>query len=132
MDKRRNYLICATLILVIAFLVSWQKGLFSASEAREAFRILSDSFFVPGILFMGCGLLGFASSKGTYDMVGFGFGRMMRNFVPGMDKQKYDDFYKYKQRRDEDGRNWKPHLVISGAVAFGLALIFTGLYYAAK
>lgn len=131
MKKKRNYLICALLILAVALLMSWQRGLFSVTAASEAFRILSDSFFVPGILFMGCGLLGFASSKGTYDMIGFGFGRMVRNFVPNMDKHKYDDFYKYKQRRDEGGRRWKPYLLISGAAAFALALLFTVLYYAA-
>ncbi len=130
MKKQLNYLICAVLILVIALFVSWRGGLFSADTARGVFRILADSFFVPGVLFMGCGLLGFASSKGTYDMISFGFGRMMRYFVPMMDKRKYDDFYKYKQRRDEDGRAWKPFLFISGAVAFSLSLLFTVLYYA--
>ncbi len=68
MKKRWNYLICASVILVIAFLMSLRNGLFSAGTAEEVFRVLSDSFFVPGIVFAGCGLLGFASSKGTYDM----------------------------------------------------------------
>lgn len=131
MKKRWNYLICATLILVVALFMSLQKGLFSAGTAGEVFRILSDSFFVPGIVFVGCGLLGFAASKGTYDMVSFGVGRLMRNFVPVMDKHKYDDFYRYKQKRDEEGRSWKPYLLISGGVAVLLALLFTGLFYMA-
>ncbi len=131
MKKRWNYLICASVILVIAFLMSLRNGLFSAGTAEEVFRVLSDSFFVPGIVFAGCGLLGFASSKGTYDMLNFGVGRVMRNFLPVADKHKYDDFYHYKQKRDEEGRTWKPYLFISGCMAVLLALLFTALFYMA-
>lgn len=131
MKKQWNYLVCAVMILVAAFLMSWLKGLFSAATAKEAFRILSDSFFVPAVVFMGGGLLGFASTKGTYDMLSFGVGRMMRNFLPMMDKHKYDDFYQYKLSRDEAGRTWKPYLLVSGAGAGVLALLFTALFYLA-
>lgn len=130
MKKRRNYLICILLILAIAFYMSWQNGLFSAAAAPEAFRILSDSFFVPGFLFLGCGALSWASAKGTYDMISFGCGRVARNFVPSMDKQKYDDFYKYKQARDEKGRTWRPHILICGLMALILAAVFMLLYFA--
>lgn len=129
MKKRVNYLICSFLILAIAFSVSWQNGLFSSSAVSEVFRILSDSFFVPGFLFFGCGAISWASTKGTYDMLGFGCGRVARNFVPSMDKHKYDDFYKYKQARDEKGRTWRPHIFLCGLGALGVAALFMLLYY---
>lgn len=132
MRRRTYYLICAGVILAIALFLAGEGGIFSADTPSEIFRILSDSFFVPGILFMGCGALGWMATKGTYDMLSFGCGRITRNFIPGMDKEKFDNFYQYKQRRDEDGRKWKPHLLISGAMAFLLALVFTVLYFITK
>ena len=97
MKKRTYYLICMGVILVIALIMSVKGGLFSAGERAEIFRILSDSFFVPGVLFVGAGALSWGASKGTYDMLSYGCGRMARHFVPGMDKEKYSSFYRYKQ-----------------------------------
>ena len=131
MKKRTYYLICMGVILVIALFVSIKGGLFSAGEMAEAFRILSDSFFVPGVLFMGAGALGWVSSKGTYDMLGYGCGRLARHFIPGMDKEKYDDFFRYKQQRDENGRKWKSHLLLSGMAAILIAGVFMVLYFMA-
>lgn len=130
MKKTRNYLICILLILAIAFYMSWKNGLFSTAAAPEVFRILSDSFFVPGFLFLGYGAMSWASTKGTYDMLSFGCGRVARNFVPSMDKHKYDDFYKYKQARDEKGRVWRPHILICGLGTVCLAAGFMLLYFA--
>ena len=132
MKKRTYYLICAGVILAIALFIAKESGIFSEKTPSDIFRILSDSFFVPGILFIGSGALGWMATKGTYDMISFGCGRVARNFIPGMDKEKFDNFYQYKQRRDEDGRKWKPHLFISGMAAFLLALVFTILYFITK
>ncbi len=68
MKRRTYYLICAGVILAIALFLAGEGGIFSADTPSEIFRILSDSFFVPGILFMGCGALGWMATKGTYDM----------------------------------------------------------------
>ena len=57
MKKRTYYLICMGVILVIALIMSVKGGFFSAGERAEIFRILSDSFFVPGVLFVGAGAL---------------------------------------------------------------------------
>ena len=35
-------------------------------------HLLSDGFFVAGVLLGGSGVIGFASSKGTFDMMGYG------------------------------------------------------------
>ncbi len=57
------------------------------------------------------------------------FGRMARHFVPGMDKEKYSSFYRYKQQRDEGGRGWKPHVLLSGLIALLIAGVFMALYF---
>lgn len=63
MKKRTYYLICMGVILVIALIMSVKGGLFSAGERAEIFRILSDSFFVPGVLFVGAGALSWGGIK---------------------------------------------------------------------
>ncbi len=64
MKKRTYYLICMGVILVIALIMSVKGGLFSAGERAEIFRILSDSFFVPGVLFVGAGALSWGAILG--------------------------------------------------------------------
>ena len=64
MKKRTYYLICMGVILVIALIMSVKGGLFSAGERAEIFRILSDSFFVPGVLFVGAGALSWGALYG--------------------------------------------------------------------
>ena len=54
---------------------------------------------------------------------------MARHFVPGMDKEKYSSFYRYKQQRDEGGRGWKPHVLLSGLIALLIAGVFMALYF---
>ena len=129
MKKRTYYLICMGVILVIALIMSVKGGLFSAGERAEIFRILSDSFFVPGVLFVGAGALSWGASKGTYDMLSYGCGRMARQSAPGTAKQKYSRHYRNKQQRDEGGRGWKPHVLLSGLIALLIAGVFMALYF---
>lgn len=123
-----EYLIDAGLIIILAAVVAWQKELFSADSLSVCMGILSDCFIVPGFVFAGIGAISWASTKGVYDMLSFGGGRAVRWFVPGMDKERYENFYKYKQYKEEKGRKWHPHLLICGMAAIVIAVITYLIY----
>ena len=128
MKKAFKYIVSIPIIVAIVAFTAYNRRLLSAESFKQAAGILSDCFLVPGVLFAGAGALGWAATTGIYDMFGFGAGHFMRWFIPMMDKDKYDDFYEYKKSKDENGRRWKPYILVEGAVCFLIALIFFVLY----
>ena len=72
----KNYGICVGIEVLIAFLVIWSKGFFAHSKAVNI-QILSDAFFVAGILMtLFAGML-YISGEGA--LIGIGF--VLRNAV---------------------------------------------------
>ena len=72
----RNYGICVAIEVLIAFLVIWSKGFFAHSLAVNI-QILSDAFFVSGILMTLFAGMMYVSSEGA--LIGIGF--VLRNVV---------------------------------------------------
>lgn len=128
MKKSVAYFVDGLIVFVVASLICVQRGLFAAESATSAFHILSDGFFVSGILFAGIGLLGLAASKGTYDMLSFGFGRVFRNFIPTMNRDRYEHFYEYKEEKEQRKRKWTPTLTVCGSFALACSVLFLILY----
>lgn len=128
MRKAFKYIGSILIMIAIIIFTAKNRQLFSAENFKEAAGILSDCFLVPGVLLAGAGALGWAATTGIYDMFGFGAGHFMRWFIPSMDKRKYDDFYEYKKAKNEEGRKWKPYILLEGAACLAIALIFFILY----
>lgn len=128
MKKRVVYLIYAIVILVAASLVCLQRHIWGAENAKEVFHILADAFTLPAVLLIGISLLGLAASKGTYDMLRFVFGSVFSRFIPGMDHEKYVDFYEYRQALEEKKRGWSPVMFLCGLAALAAAILFLILY----
>lgn len=128
MKKTRSYAVTIGVILLIAALVAWQRDLSGSESVKEAMGILSDCFFVPGVLFTGIGAISWASLTGLYDILGFGGGRAVRMLIPGMGKENYEDFYAYKQMKEKKGRNWKPHFLICGLLSILITITFYLIY----
>lgn len=115
---------------MIAAFVGWYNGLYESQSLKETIGILSNVFSVPGIIITGIALIGWAGTKGQFDMLSFGVGRVFSDIVPFMDRNKYDDFYKYREEKLENGRNWKPVQLICGLVSLALGAVFTIIYLA--
>ena len=76
MKQRYKYAICFGIEALIAFLVIWAKGFFT-DRAAVNLQILSDAFFVPGILMSLLAGMLYVSGEGA--LIGIGF--VMRNVV---------------------------------------------------
>ena len=55
--------------LIIALVIMLSKSIFSQDNAKNVHHILTDAFFVPGVVICGYGLLVMASNGGTFDML---------------------------------------------------------------
>lgn len=93
----------------------------------DIFRLLSDACITSSALVGGVGLLVFASGKGTFDMLSYGFLHIFDLFRSNARNPRYKDFYEYKQTK---GSRERPvaHMLIAGIVFFLLSWIFSFIW----
>ena len=126
----RNYGICVGIELLIAFLVIWSKGFFAHSLAVNI-QILSDAFFVSGILMtMFAGML-YVSGEGALIGIGFVLRNVVLAFIP-MGRAKHEVYADYRARKLSQAQKSNAHCVLgSGRIFPYNGIDFTAIWYAA-
>ena len=94
----------------------------------DVYRILSDEFTLPGLLFLFSGILVWLSNQGAMDAVGYLLSSVVKFLIPGgrLTHEKYGD---YVARRREKNATGYGFLLIVGLVCLVGAAVFTGLYF---
>lgn len=122
----KNSLITLLVGLVIAGLIAWSKDVFSQPAIINVYHILSDSFFVSGVVITGVGLLVFSSNEGTFDMLVYGmrsfFDLFRRNSV-----KRYASFYDYRTSRQANKFSFA-FMLFSGLILLAVAIVMYLLY----
>ena len=126
----RNYGICVGIELLIAFLVIWSKGFFAHSLAVNI-QILSDAFFVSGILMtMFAGML-YVSGEGALIGIGFVLRNVVLAFIP-MGRAKHEVYADYRARQLSKAQKSNNHYVlVTGLIFLFIGIVFTAIWYAA-
>ena len=127
--KLRNYGICVGVELLIAFLVIWSKGFFAHSAAVNM-QILSDAFFVSGLLMtLFAGLL-FVSSEGALIGISYVLRNAVLFFIP-LGRLKHEKYGDYRARKLEKAKKRSISCVlITGLVFLLIGIILTAIWYA--
>ena len=115
----------SALVVFLLCAVIW--GLFDQSEPLEIVRVLADSFFIPGALFVGISLIGWMSTKGAYDI----FGYSIRGLLSLWKKESYfksNSYYDYKQKKDEERKPMSKHMLFVGLIFLALGIVMTVVY----
>lgn len=130
MKNKNNLLLWGVYLssaLVVFLLCATVWGLFTESESLEVVRILADSFFIPGALFVGISLIGWMSTKGAYDI----FGYSIRGLFSLWKKESYfksNSYYDYKQKKDEERKPMSKHMLFVGLIFLALGVAMTVVY----
>ncbi len=115
-------------VILLAFSV-FTSGLFESENAKEAMHRLCDAFTAPGIVLVCVGSLSWASSKGAYDIFGYGV-KMLWGWLPftsvNMDNVSY---YDYASEKAEKRKAWRLDMLLVGAVCLAVAVIFLIIYF---
>ena len=74
--KLIRYGISSLICIIIAFCVLLGKDIFHQDDPKAIYHILTDAFFVPGVVMAGFGLLVFSTNEGTFDMLTYGVRRL--------------------------------------------------------
>lgn len=126
-EKLTKYYASAAIGLVLVFAVALSAGLFSAEGAKDVVRILSDAFFVPGVLLSGAAGLSFAASKGFYDVFSYGIQTIKSHFEFKKDKRA-ESLYDFKKRKNAEKRGWLKETLVVGLIFIALAAVFVVVY----
>lgn len=111
-----KYGICFAIEILIAFLVIWSKGFFTQS-ASVNLQILSDAFFVPGVLMTLLAGLLFVSSEGALLGIGFILRNVVLAFIP-MGRAKHELYADYRARKLSEAKKHDDRCIL-----------FTGLFF---
>ena len=128
--KLRNYGICFGIEALIAFLVIWSKGFFTESTAVNV-QILSDAFFVSGILMtLYAGLL-YVSSEGALIGIGFVLRNVVLAFIP-MGRARHERYADYRARKlSEAKKHSNRYVLVTGLIFLFIGITLTVIWYAA-
>lgn len=116
-------LICVAVVLAVMGI----KGSFVKS-GKGLVIDLCDAFAVSGMLMLGVGLLIFVTNGGAFDMLAFGFIKLIDLFKKDLTKVKYRTFYDYHSAQSERKRPFL-NIIIVGAVFTLVAVVFLIVYY---
>lgn len=123
-----RYAIALAVGLLIALIFMLAKSVFSQTDKTTVMRILSDAFFLSGVLLTAAGLLVFVSAGGAFDMLAYGFRMLFVMLRRDLSKRKYKDYYEYRQARQQKKRSIA-YLLIVGLFMLALAVLFLILFY---
>jgi len=97
--------------------------LFSKTDSLSVIKILSDCFLLPGVILVGISVLGWISSKGTFDIFGYSIHGLF-NLWKKESYYKQESYYDYKQKKDEKRKPFRLPMFLVGLIFFlaGVAL----------
>lgn len=123
----RNYAICFSIEAVIAFLVIWSKGFFT-DRASVNLQILSDAFFVAGILMTLFAGMMYVSSEGALIGIGFVLRNVVLTFIP-MGRAKHERYADYRERKLSEAKKHNNHyILVTGLVFLFIGIVFTVIW----
>ena len=102
-------------ILFLGCATVWD--LFGQTERLPTLKILADCFTVPGVIYVGVTLLGWAGSKGTFDIFGYSIGGLFHLLKRESYEKRPETFYDYRVKKDKERK------------AFNLPMLWVGLAF---
>ena len=127
-ETLRKYAVCFGIEALIAFFVIWSKGFFAHSVAVNI-QILSDAFFVSGILMtLFAGML-YVSGEGALVGIGFVLRNVVLAFVP-MGRAKHEKYADYRASKLSNAKKQNDRcILVSGLIFLFIGILFTVIWY---
>ena len=127
-ETLRNYAICVGIEAVIAFLVIWSKGFFAHSAAVNI-QILSDAFFVAGILMTLYAAMVYISDEGGLNGIGFVLRNAVLAFIP-MGRARHEKYADYRARKmSQSKKHNNSYVLVTGLAFLFVGIVFTVIWY---
>ena len=123
-----KYAVCFAAASLITLAVFWAKGFFTEDVAVNI-QILSDGFFVSGILMTMLGGMIFISDEGGLLGIGFVLRNVVMAFIP-MGRKNHEFYAQYRERKMKEKKERKERATGNNAILFtGLLFLFVGIIF---
>ena len=127
-SEYKTYVITALVGLAVSVYICFSRNIFGAETVADVITILSDAFFVPGILFLCLGLILYAANEGIFNAVSYGMKILGRSLVGKKDEKIInEEFHEYHARVSQKKTKVK-HFLLVGVVNFVISIVFVVIY----
>lgn len=124
----KKYLVCFGVASLIALAIIWIKGFFTDSVAVNI-QILSDAFFVSGILLTAFAGMMYISGEGALIGIGFILKNAALTFIPN-GRKKHETYRDYRERKLGETKKSADHcILVAGLVFLAIGVIFTIIWH---
>lgn len=123
-----KYAVCFGVASLITFIIFWIKGFFT-DDTGVNIQILSDGFFVSGLLLTLLAGMMFVSGEGGLIGIGFVMKNVVNIFLP-MGRKNHETYKKYRERKIGKLKKSSDHcLLFTGLFFLLIGAIFTVIWY---
>lgn len=119
-----KYGVCFGIASLISILVFWSEGFFAHSIAVNI-QILSDGFFISGLLFLFVAGMMYISGEGALIGIGYIMKSVIQMFIP-MGRKHQERYPDYRERKLAGMKKSGDHcILVIGLLFFIVGVIFT-------
>lgn len=130
LKEYKEYAITTAIAIGVGVLIALSRGIFQEDEIDMVITIISDSFFIPGVLLICVGLIVYASNEGLFLSISYGFKTIGRTITAKKDEKLMDEKYHEYYARQIQKKSKCKHFLIIGAVFVVISLLFVAIYFA--
>ena len=126
----KEYAITIAIALAVGVLIALSRGIFQEDELDMIITIVSDAFFIPGVLLICVGLIVYASNEGLFLSISYGFKAIGRTITAKKDEKLMEEKYHEYYARQKEKKTKCKHFIIVGLAFVVVSLVFVGVYFA--
>ena len=126
----KEYAITIAIALAVGVLIALSRGIFQEDELDMIITIVSDAFFIPGVLLICVGLIVYASNEGLFLSISYGFKAIGRTITAKKDEKLMEEKYHEYYARQMEKKTKCKHFIIVGLAFVVVSLVFVGVYFA--
>lgn len=127
-SEYKEYVITAVIGLVVSVWTCISRNIFAAETIADVFTILSDAFFIPGVLLLCLGLILFAANEGIFNAISYGMKILGRSLRGKKDEKIIDEeFHEYHARVSQKKMKIK-HFLLVGVANVIISIVFVVMY----
>lgn len=128
LEEKKSYVITFVIGIVAAVIICLAKEIYIAEDFSKALSILCDAFFIPGVVFLGIGIMAWIANEGLFNGIIFGLKTLGRSFSAKKgEKIREEDFYQYNDRMKEKQISFG-HFMFAGIIDVVISIICLVFY----
>ena len=126
----KEYVITTAVALAVGVMIALGRGIFQEDEIDMVITIISDAFFIPGVLLLCIGLIVYASNEGLFLSISYGFKAIGRTITAKKDEKLMNEKYHEYYARQIQKKSKCKHFLLVGLVFIVISLLFVVIYFA--